>query len=84
MTKAHLVFASMKKLVIKGTVHYNDLETGFWTITDGKGKIWRIDGMPVALRKENLKVKANCVEINEEMSIFMFGTAVKIVDYEII
>lgn len=66
----------MKK--IKGTVVYNNIGPGFWGIIDTQGNEWRPINMPEQLKTEGKAVTVSIQIIEEEMSIFMWGTAVKV------
>jgi hypothetical protein len=72
----------MKK--IKGTVVYEELETGFWGIVDDKGHQWRPINMPNQLKFIGAKVDIMARETEEDMSIFMWGTPIKIISYHTI
>ena len=69
---------------IKGTVVFEQLETGFWGIVDEKGQQWRPVNMPNQLKVEGAKVDIRAIEAEEEISIFMWGTPVKIVSFHTI
>lgn len=71
-----------KKHSISGTVVYQNLSGGFWGIEDSKGKQWRPIKMPKALQKEGQSITAEVEEVEEEMSIFMWGTPVKVVSFD--
>jgi hypothetical protein len=70
----------MKK--IKGTVHYQSLGPGFWGIEDNKGGQWRPVEMPEALQHEGLAVIVRAKVLKDEVSIFMWGQAIEIVNFE--
>ncbi|GJM35307.1 MAG: hypothetical protein DHS20C18_43080 [Saprospiraceae bacterium] len=74
----------MKKSKIRGKVVYQNLGTGFWGIIDESGKEWRPINMPEQLKYEGKKVSVEIREIEEDMSIFMWGTPVKITSFETI
>ena len=67
--------------LILGYLNFIDLETGFWLLNENEVK-YRIINLPDSLKKENLRIAA-LVEDNE-MSIFMSGRPVKIIDYKIV
>lgn len=67
---------------LKGIIEYQNIETGFWVLSDKNNK-YRIKNMPEELKKEGLKIKATATFI-DEMSIFMSGRAIEIIDYNII
>lgn len=74
----------MEKIEIKGEVKYQNIETGFWSIVDESGKIWRIINMPEKLKINNLKIKSIIKKIDVEFSIFMSGTAAEIKNFTIL
>ncbi len=71
----------MSKIKIKGKVVYQKLGTGFWGIVDQSGKEWRPINMPEQLKKEGKTVSVDAKEVEEDMSVFMWGTAVKITGF---
>ncbi len=71
----------MKSKIITGTVSWQPIETGFWGITDEKGGQWRPVNMPEQLKKAGKKVTLMVREIDEGMSIFMWGTPVRILSF---
>lgn len=71
----------MKSKRITGTVRYQQLATGFWGIIDEKGQEWRPVNMPEQLKEEGKKVTITIREVDEGMSIFMWGTPVRIVSF---
>lgn len=73
----------MKKHTIQGTVHYHNLEGGFWGITDTSGGKWLPINLPEQLKMENRKVKVKVKELDEETMI-MWGTPVKVISFETI
>lgn len=68
----------MKSKRITGTVKWQSLATGFWGIIDEKGNEWRPVNMPEQLKTEGKKVTVTIQEVDEGMSIFMWGTPVRI------
>lgn len=71
----------MATFEVKGKVVYQDLGTGFWGIVGDDGREWKPVNMPSGLQKRDLKVKVKLAEAEEGMSVFMWGTPVKILDY---
>ena len=67
---------------IKGKVVYNNLGPGFWGIVDDKGGEWRPVNMPTQLKREGLAVTVSVQPVDEDMSIFMWGTAVRITGFK--
>lgn len=74
----------MKHKEIAGKVRYMDLATGFWCLVDNRYRKWRILQPPAALQKEGLKIKATVEVVEEGASIFMSGTPIKILSFEVI
>lgn len=72
----------MKTLRIKGKVSFQNLGTGFWGIIDDKGNEWRPVHMPDQLKKEGKTVKITAKKVAGEMSVFMWGEAIKILSFE--
>ncbi len=72
------------KLLV-GTITFEDLEGGYWALTDrvNKGKFLVLD-IPDEIKKENLKITAIGQVIRNEMSIYMVGNAVKLLQYRIL
>jgi len=68
---------------IQGTVSFLNIGPGFWGIIDDAGRQWRPVKMPKKLQKEGLRASFRLKEVEEEVSIFMWGTPVKITRSEI-
>ena len=71
----------MKSKRISGTVTYQNLATGFWGIVDDKGNEWRPVNMPEQLKQQGKKITVTIREVDEGMSIFMWGTPVEVVGF---
>lgn len=67
---------------IKGKVVYLNLEGGFWGIVDQSGEQWRPVNMPEQLKAEGKEVEIKAREVEEDMSIFMWGTPVRILSFQ--
>jgi hypothetical protein len=65
---------------ITGKVTHVPLATGFWGIIDNKGNEWRPVNMPEQLKSEGKQVTVTVKEV-DEMSIFMWGTPVRILSF---
>lgn len=75
----------MKSKSITGTVQWVDLATGFWCITDSRQRQWRLTGeIPDALKQSGLRVKAVVSPVEEGFSIFMAGTPVKVLSFDML
>jgi len=66
---------------ITGKVVYVDVEGGFWGIVDEKGSKWVAVPMPEQLKQEGAKVHITALELEDQDTIFMWGTAVKILSF---
>lgn len=67
---------------IKGKVVYQNLEMGFWGIEDHKGNQWRPVKMPEQLKHEGKEVEIKARKVNEDASLFMWGTPIEIIAFE--
>lgn len=63
---------------IKGTVTFQALGTGFWGIETANGEQYRPAQLPAQYQKEGLEVEIEAEELEAQMSVFMWGTAIKI------
>lgn len=68
---------------VKGIISFMELGPGFWGIIDDSGRQWRPVKMPKKLRKAGLRAAFELKEVEEEVSIFMWGTPVRIVKSEV-
>ena len=68
---------------LQGTIQYHELASGFWGLTDARGKHWRLTNPPDAIKKEGLKVQITAKLLPTEFSIFMWGQPVEVLDYYI-
>lgn len=64
---------------ITGKVIYKNIAGGFWGIIDENGKEWRPVNLPKSLQKDGKAVSIEARPAKEEMSIFMWGTAIEII-----
>lgn len=65
---------------IRGKVVYMDLATGFWGIVDGAGNKWRPVVLPERFQREGLEVELSAEPAAGDVSVFMWGTPVRILD----
>lgn len=72
----------MKSKNIKGKVVYQNLGMGFWGIVDQDGNEWRPINMPEQLKYDGKEVSVSIKEVEEDVSMFMWGTAVKVLSFE--
>lgn len=71
----------MSKHKISGKVVFLPLSGGCWGIVDQQGREWRPVNMPDQIKLEGRHVEVVVKEVEEDVSIFMWGTPVKIVSY---
>ena len=71
----------MAKIKVKGKVVYQNLGTGFWGVEDQSGKQWRPVNMPEQIKYQGKEVELVVREVEEGMSIFMWGTPVKVISF---
>jgi hypothetical protein len=69
---------------IEGTVVYQAAEGGFWGVVDGNGKKWRLTNAPTGLQKTGAKVRLQAERATEVVSIFMWGSPVKVLSFELL
>lgn len=67
----------MSTIKISGKIVYQNLEGGFWGIEGDDGQQYRPVNLPKELQEKGKRVKLTATEV-DEMSIFMWGIAVKI------
>ena len=65
---------------IRGRVVYMNLATGFWGIVDGAGNKWRPVVLPERLRRDGLEVELTAEPAAEDVSVFMWGSPIRILD----
>ena len=66
---------------ITGVVSYHNFGTGFWGITDSKGREWRPVQMPDQLKVQGATVMCTIKIMEEDTSIFMWGRPVEIISF---
>ena len=69
---------------IKGTVQQQHLSGGFWGLIDEDGHKWKPQEMPKALQEEGLKVEIEAEKATGGISIFMWGTSIKILGFNLL
>lgn len=72
----------MKSIKITGHVQHIDLGTGFWAIISLDGEKYRPVHIPDQLKTEGKLITCTIKPVDEEISIFMWGTPVKILAFE--
>lgn len=73
----------MSKRVL-GKVIYHDFSGGFWGIVSDKGVEYRPLNFPIQLKKEGVRVDIVVEDMNDEISMFMWGQPVKIISFSIL
>jgi hypothetical protein len=71
-------------MLINGTVKYQNLSTGFWSIIGNDGRKWRPVNMPSEISKEGLLVEVQAEQAQEVVSVFMWGTPVTIKSFKLL
>jgi len=66
---------------IKGTVKYQELEGGFWSIIGDDGTEYAPIGMPEQLKYDGRKVSVEASHF-EGMTMMMWGTAITIQSFQ--
>ena len=69
-----------KRITIKGTIVYKNLEGGFWGIRDDQGNNWLPINMPEQLKHKGKKVEVVIKKV-DMMTMSMWGEAVKIISF---
>jgi hypothetical protein len=70
------------KLIV-GTIHYKEIETGYWSINDGE-RTYRIVDIPEKLKHNDLKIATMSEILDDEISIFATTLNIKIIEYKIL
>jgi len=71
-------------MTITGKVVYQNIGMGCWGIVANNGKEYRPVNMPEQLKTEGAKVTVSARTVMESVSMFMWGTPVKITSFETI
>ncbi len=66
---------------ISGTVKFQHLGMGFWGVIGDNAEEWRPVNMPEQLKSEGAKVELKVEVLKEDMSMFMWGKAVKVISF---
>jgi len=69
---------------ISGKVVYQNIGMGCWGIVASNGKEYRPVNMPEQLKREGAEVTVRASSVEESVSMFMWGTPVKITSFETI
>lgn len=68
-----------KTKTITGVVVYKNIGMGFWGIEELNGKKWLPINLPKSLEQEGKRVIVKIKELEDVMTMHMWGTPVKIV-----
>ncbi len=63
---------------IFGKITYQSVGTGFWGIIGDDGQKWRAEKMPSQWQEDGLNVHVEAELSKNQMSLFMWGKAIKI------
>lgn len=69
---------------IIGTIQHQALGTGFWGILGDDGEKYRPEKLPKKLQQNGLRISAEIEDAPNQMSVFMWGKAVILKNYEIL
>jgi hypothetical protein len=72
----------MKSIKVSGEIQFINLATGFWALVSDTGEKYRPVNMPDQLKISGKKVTCKIRPSNEEFSMMMWGTPVKIIQFE--
>jgi len=71
-------------MTITGKVVHQNIGMGCWGIVADNGKEYRPVNMPEQLKTEGAKVTVSASTVKESVSMFMWGTPIKITSFETI
>ena len=72
----------MLEIKITGKSHFQNIGTGFWGIIGNDNKKWRPINMPEQLKQEGKIVNIKARIEDNDFSIEMWGTAIRIINFE--
>ena len=67
---------------VTGTVRYIDVEGGFYGIVTDDGKKLDPVNLPQEFRKDGLRIRARVEPLQDRVSIRMWGTPVRIIEFK--
>lgn len=67
-------------MTVTGIVTKKNIAGGFWAIIGENGEQWRPINLPKSLQEEGKTVSVKARLAEEDMSIFMWGTAIEVVE----
>ena len=71
-----------KQIKLVGNASFQNIEMGFWGIISKAGKKFRPINMPEQLKIDGAEVHCIAREVEYDMDIFMWGSAVEIISFE--
>ena len=74
--------AGEESQVVKGTVRHIDLEGGFYGIVTDDGTNLDPVNLPEEFRKDGVRLQARVVPLRDRVSIHMWGTPVRIIEFK--
>ena len=66
---------------VTGKIVYKNLGPGCWGIVENNGTEWRIVDMPEQLKYEGKTTTVTLEEVNEDFSVFMWGTPASVITF---
>lgn len=66
------------RVTVQGTVHYQDLEGGFYTLASESGQLYNLIGLPPEHRQGGLRVKVTGLVDPDTATIHMRGTPLQV------
>jgi hypothetical protein len=67
--------------IITGNMVHEKIGPGFWGIIDDQGRKWRPLVCPLSMQKTGKRFHVKLREVEEDMSIFMWGTPVEVLEF---
>lgn len=77
-SKAGTPSVQMQRFQLIGTIVYEDLEGGFYTLIDGDGQFYTPINLDEKYKKDGLKVKVTAIAAEDMMGIHMRGKMITI------
>ena len=68
-----------KTIRVTGKIVYQDLGMGFWGIVGDDGREWLPVNLPTILQVKGKRVRVNVRQVEDGVSMFMWGTMVELV-----
>lgn len=71
-----------RRVKISGKAKFQNIDMGFWGIISDDGKKYRPINMPEQLKVEGADVHCVVQEVDYDVDIYMWGTAVEVISFE--